>query len=98
MAYIISKILFLAFIQNVSFSITGRSRNRDNKTYHILASVFSNSIFFLTFRELILQEMNWVLFIPYIAGTVIGSQYGVYLSMKIEKLLGATSDGHLKVD
>lgn len=89
------KILVLAFIQNVSFSIVSRSRNRDNMTYHIIASLFSNSIWFLTFRELIIGEMNFVLFVPYVVGTIFGSVYGVKISMKIEKWLNARSDSHL---
>lgn len=96
MIYSIVKILILAFIQNISFSIVSRSRNRDNKQYHIVAALFSNSIWFLTFRELIIGEMNWVLFIPYVIGTVLGSTFGMSISMKIEKWLGASADSHLK--
>jgi len=89
------KILVLAFIQNISFTLVSRSRNRDNKRYHVIAAVFSNSIWFLTFRELILGDMNYILFVPYVIGTVLGSVYGMTLSMKIEKWLGASADGHL---
>ena len=96
MIYTIIKILFLAFIQNISFSIVSRSRNRDNKKYHIIAALFSNSIWFLTFRELILGDMNYILFIPYVIGTVIGSTFGMTISMRIEKFLGASADSHLK--
>lgn len=95
MIYSMLKILFLAFIQNISFSIVSRSRNRDNKKYHIIAALFSNSIWFLTFRELVLGDMNYILFIPYVIGTVVGSVYGMTISMKIEKWLGAKADGHL---
>jgi hypothetical protein len=91
----ILKILILSFIQNISFSIVSRSRNRDNKKYHLIASLFSNSIWFLTFRELMLGEMNFTLFIPYVIGTIIGSTYGMTISMKIEKYLNAKSDSHL---
>jgi len=89
-------ILFLAFIQNVSFSIVSRSRNRDNIKYHILAASASNTIWFLTFRQLILADMNYMLLLPYMLGTVAGSVFGVKISMKIEKWLGATADGHIK--
>ncbi len=89
-------ILILAFIQNVSFTIVSRSRNRDNKKYHIIAAFFSNTIWFLTFRELVTADMNFALFIPYVVGTVIGSVTGMYISMWVEKLLLAESDGHLK--
>lgn len=89
-------ILGLAFAQNVSFSIVSRSRNRDNIKYHILAATASNSIWFLTFRQLVLSDMSFVLFLPYCLGTVAGSVSGVKVSMFIEKLLGATADGHMK--
>lgn len=89
------RILLLAFTQNVSFSIVSRSRNRDNFTYHILASVLSNGVWFLTMRELVVSDLNLTLAIPYVIGTVVGSAVGVKISMRIEKLLGATSDSHL---
>lgn len=89
-------IMLLAFVQNISFSLVSRSRNRDNMKYHIIASGFSNTIWFLTFKELILHDMTlWVL--PfYMVGTITGSVFGVKISMRIEKWLGATSDSHLK--
>lgn len=96
MIYSLIKILILAYIQNVSFSVVSRSRNRNNLRYHLVAATFSNTIWFLTFRELILADMNWMLFVPYVLGTVAGSLSGVKLSMIIEKWLGAYSDDHLK--
>jgi hypothetical protein len=95
MIYSILKIFGLALIQNVSFSIVSRSRNRNNKKYHIIAALFSNSIWFLTFRELVLGDMDYLLFIPYVIGTVIGSTYGMTISMKIEKWLNASAAKHL---
>jgi hypothetical protein len=89
-------ILLLAFAQSVSFSIVSRSRNRNNMRYHLIASVFSNAVWFLTFRQLMLGDMNLILFIPYTIGTVSGSLAGVRVSMAIERWLGADSDGHLK--
>ena len=47
-------------------------------------------------RELVLADLKWYLLIPYALGTVAGSIYGAKLSMKIEKMLGASADGHLK--
>lgn len=88
----------LAFAQNVSFSIVSRSRNRNNITYHMVAAIFSNGVWFLTFRQLVLSEMNLILFVPYTIGTVVGSIVGVKISMWIEWLIGAESDSHLKSD
>jgi len=89
-------ILILAFAQNISFTVVSRSRNRDHKKYHILASIFSNGIWFLTFRELVTRDMDVLLFIPYTIGTVTGSVTGMTVSMWIEKLLHAQSDSHIK--
>jgi len=95
MIYKMMIILILAFIQNVSFSVVSRSRNRNNVKYHIIAASFSNGIWFLTFRQLVRCDMNFLLFLPYCLGTVCGSVCGVKVSMFIERLLGATADGHL---
>lgn len=88
-------ILCLAFAQNVSFSIVSRSRNRSSMTYHLFAATASNAVWFLTFRQLVLADMNWLLFVPYCIGTVAGSLCGVRISMWIEKRLDARSDAHL---
>lgn len=63
-------IAVLAFAQNISFTIVSRSRNRDNLTYHLIASVFSNGVWFLTFKELITYQMDVILFVPYTVGTL----------------------------
>jgi len=88
-------ILFLAYVQNISFTLVSRSRNRDNKAYHVIAAIFSNTIWFLTFRELVLADMTFMFFVPYVIGTVAGSVTGMSVSAKIEKWLGATADGHI---
>ena len=82
-------LIVLAYIQNISFSIVSRARNRDNQAYHMIAAVFSNLIWFATFRILVIADMDWVLFIPYGIGTVAGSLTGAKLSMWIEKKIGA---------
>lgn len=88
-------VLVLAFVQNVSFSILYRSRNRDNATYHCVAAIFANGLWFLTFRQLVLADMDFLLFMPYTLGTVAGSIVGVKISMIVEAWLGAASDSHL---
>ena len=89
-------LLGLAFLQNVSFSVVSRARNRDNMRYHLIASIASNTIWFATFRQLIMADMPWYLFIPYAMGTVVGSLAGAKVSMWIEQCLGAEADGHVK--
>ncbi len=89
-------ILGLAFVQNISFSLVSRSRNRDNISYHLIAAVLSNSLYFLTFKELMKTEFDLNMIFFYVTGTVAGSILGVKISMFIERLLGATADGHVK--
>jgi len=80
--------MVMAFAQNVSFSIVSRSRNRDSKLYHFIAAIFSNGVWFMTMKYLIVtQSMTWLLFIPYTIGTVSGSVTGQAISMWIEKKL-----------
>lgn len=61
----------------------------------MVASLFSNTLWFITLKELMLADMTIWLFIPYAIGTVTGSVFGAKLSMRIEKFLGASADGHL---
>ena len=82
-------ILALAFVQNISFTMVSRSRNRDNMTYHAICSVFSNGIWFATMHYLVVSDLTWWLLAPYVAGTVAGSLTGATISMKIERLIGA---------
>lgn len=89
--------ILMAFAQNTSFSIVSRSRNFDSKLYHLVAAIGSNCIWFMTLKYLaITNHMNWVLFIPYAIGAVLGSVNGQVISMKIEKWLGLERDQHLK--
>ena len=88
-------LLFLATLsaaQQVAFSLVSRSRNRNNMTYHIIASIFSNGVWFLTFRQLQIKSWTSELYIPYAAGGAVGSVTGVAVSMGIEKKLHITSE------
>lgn len=89
-------ILALSFVQNIAFSLTSRTRNRDNFAYHALAATGSNVVWFLTFRALITADMTLALLLPYTLGTVAGSLMGASISMRLEQWFGATSDGHLR--
>ena len=75
----------LAYTQNVAFSMTSRSRNRDSMTYHAICSCFGNAIFFLTFRELVIADLALWMLPVYVAGNVLGSISGAKVSMRIEK-------------
>lgn len=80
----------LAFVQNISFSMVSRSRNRDHYGYHLLCAVMSNGVWFATSKYLIVaNSMTWALMLPYTLGTVAGSLTGSKISAYIEKKIGA---------
>lgn len=79
-------LFILAYAQNVAFSMTSRSRNRDNMWYHAICSCMGNAIFFLTFRELVVADLALWMLPVYVAGNVFGSITGAKMSMKIEKM------------
>ena len=87
--------MLIAFLQNVSFSMVSRARNRDSVPYHMIAAWCSNGVWFATFAYLVYFKLNWMLFVPYTCGTVAGSLTGTQISMWIERILGATSDSHV---
>lgn len=96
MIYKLITIVVLSFVLNFSNSLASRSRNRNNATYHLIATTVSNAFWFLTFRMLVLSGMRYIFFIPYLLGTVTGSVLGSHFSMRVEKRLNASADGHLK--
>lgn len=82
-------ILGLAYVQNISFTMVSRSRNRDNMVYHATCAVFSNGIWFATMHHLVATDLTWSMVAPYIVGTVTGSLTGATISIRIENLIGA---------
>ena len=85
----------LSIVQNISFTLVSRARNRDNNDYHAIASVFSNGIYFLVFKQLYDADFALPVLAFYVLGTITGSVVGVKISMFIEKMLGASADAHL---
>lgn len=88
-----SYIILLAFLQNVSFTLVSRSRNRNHLLYHIICAILSNAVWFFTFRELVVSDMSFDLAMPYVVGTVSGSAFGAKIAFAIEKRIGALADG-----
>lgn len=87
----IGLVFLLAYVQNISFTMVSRSRNRDNMSYHAICSVFSNGLWFLTMHQLVVAELSYMLLLPYVVGTVMGSLTGAKASMRIEKVIGAVT-------
>ena len=84
-------VMCLAFVQNVSFTMGSRARNRDSMAYHAVCSVASNGLWFATMGLLVVADFSWLMAIPYIAGTVAGSLFGAKVSMRIEGAIGAST-------
>ena len=84
-------VFLLSMAQNIAFTMVSRARNRSSGVYHIICSVVSNGIFFLTFHHLTIADFDIYLIIPFIIGTTLGSVIGARVSKKIETMLGATT-------
>ena len=87
-------LLLVAYIQNISFTMVSRARNKDSYLYHMIASVFSNGLWFLTIGVIVqsqLEQMDLLMAVPYIAGTVAGSLTGAVISIRIEDTFGLST-------
>ena len=82
----------LSGAQQLSFALTSRSRQRNNIVYHTVAAIFSNAVWFLTFRQIQIEQWTAELYLPYALGGTAGSVAGVGVSMGIEKALHIESD------
>ncbi len=89
-------LLFLAAWQALSFTMKSRAGQRNNQQYLAWASVFSNGVWYLTMHELALGSITIEKAIPYIVGSAVGSLIGQLLSMKVERMTGATMDVSVK--
>ena len=72
----------MTILQNASFTLVSRARNSDSITFHAIAAVFSNGIWVLVIRKLVINLDNWWMIGTYVIGTVIGSILMHYISMK----------------
>ncbi len=82
-------ILVLSFFQNAASAMSSRSRNRDNRWYHVCCATASNALWFFTMSAIVLSGLDPIMVIPYLIGTVAGSMSGAEISMWIEKRINA---------
>lgn len=85
-------LLGYAFGQGISFAIVSRARQRNNDTYFMWASVFSNGVWYLTMHQLALKNITLDKTAPYVIGGVVGSLAGQNVAMHIEKKVNARMD------
>jgi len=86
----------LAVAMRFSFMLVSRARNRDNILYHALASIFSNGIWFLTFKQLYDVGLELPFLVPYIVGVASGSLLAYNVSIWIERRIKAVADAPAK--
>jgi len=87
-------VIGLSYGQNISFTLASRARTRNNVSYHLCAVLLSTLVSFLTFRTILGPGSNFSLklLLAYTTGTISGSLTGSYISMWIERLIGAVAD------
>lgn len=85
-------IMILAFVQNAAYSLQSRAGNRTSNLYHFIAAVFATTVFFVSLTYLIHLKVTLHVLLVYILGTMLGSVYGMKLSVFIERGIGAVAD------
>jgi hypothetical protein len=78
----IAIMLGLTILQNASFTLVSRARNRKSLLYHGAAATCSNGIWLLVFRNLSMNLSNTSLMITYVIGAVTGSVLMHWFAMK----------------
>lgn len=85
-------IILLAVAQYIAFTLISRARTRKNRTYEAYASISSNGTWLAMFGKLNMQGWQAPLFLPYVAGVMIGGNLGIGIAMHIERWFGISSD------
>ena len=88
-------IFTVSAFQSVSFCMSSRARNRDHHGYAAYATAFAAAAWFIAFRQISLAEFDLIYLLPYTIGAVVGNKLGAGVSMKLERHLKASADGHL---
>jgi hypothetical protein len=82
----------LAFVQNTAYSLQSRAGNRTSNLYHFISAVFATTVFFVSLSFLVHLKVTLGVLLVYILGTMLGSVYGVRLSVRIERIIGAVAE------
>jgi hypothetical protein len=82
----------LAVAQYIAFTLISRARTRKSRTYEAYSSIASNGTWLAMFGKLNMQGWSAPLFLPYVAGVMIGGNLGVGIAQHIERWFGISSD------
>lgn len=72
----------LVVLQNAAFTWVSRARNSGSLSYHGLAAVFSNGIWLLVIRKVVINFDNVPLQVTYLIAAVCGSVLMHWFSMR----------------
>lgn len=75
-------LFFLVVAQNASFTLVSRARNSKSLLYHLIASIGSNGIWLLVFRNMVVSINDTTLMWTYLVASVLGSIGMHYIAMK----------------
>lgn len=76
-------IMFLTVLfQNASFTLVSRARNSKSLFYHLVAAVFSNLLWLVVIRQVVLNLNNGPVMVAYLVASVAGSVLMHWLAMR----------------
>lgn len=85
-------LVLMTFLFNVSACFYARARNRNNFTYHGIATIVSGTFWFYSFKPLMETGLDVYGFFCYSIGTLFGSLVGQRISLYIESRIMAFAD------
>ena len=85
-------LIFIAYVQNVSYSLQSRAGTRSSNAFHAFTAILASLVYFVTFRYLYQGQMPLMLLATYIFATVFGSLHGNIVSRRIEKYIGSQTE------
>lgn len=76
------KMFLIVVLQNAAFTWVSRARNSGSYSYHAIAAVFSNGIWLIVIRQVVINFENTWIQIAYLLGAVTGSVLMHWISVK----------------
>lgn len=88
-------VIGLGVLQNFFYAVNTRASARGNNSYIAFTGILSGITFYINAVYLFSHHMPWVLVVPYVLSTVLGSATGAVCSMIFEYITRSQPDAHL---
>jgi hypothetical protein len=88
-------VISLSILQNFAYALYARFQQRGNNWLIAASSILASITFYLSAGYLFSKSVPFLLLVPYMLATTMGSVSGTFFSMIIERFLKVAPDAHL---